>query len=69
MRKQLHSIFGSDVPVYLDLFHAISRVTRCIPKQHPFSARCIKDFAEIFRQPGDNKGNRKLPTPTWKHSC
>ena len=52
-RQKLKPIFG-DIPVYLDLFHAISRVTRQIPKRHPYAYVCIRDFADIFRAPGDH---------------
>lgn len=63
-RSKIMEIFGNDTKVFLDLFHAISRVTRHIPKKHLFSKECINDFSKIFRSPKDrNTRKRTCHTP------
>jgi hypothetical protein len=66
VRKKISEIFGDSIPVKLDLFHAIARVTKKIPKQtrHYMSGTCIKDFANVFRSVGDKEKERKMPTPS-----
>ena len=34
-RGKMQQVFGSEMEVKLDLFHAVQRVVRCIPKRHP----------------------------------
>lgn len=66
VRKKIAKIFGSNVPVKLDLFHAISRVTQKIPKQthHYMTGSCIMDFTNVFRSHTDKEKERKQPTPS-----
>jgi hypothetical protein len=36
-RKKLQTVFGSQLTVLLDLFHAVQRIVKCISKKHPFA--------------------------------
>ena len=65
VRQKVQNIFGNEVPVKLDLFHAISRVTQKIPKQsrHILATSCIADFADVFRCADDKEKERKKDTP------
>ncbi|PFX11080.1 hypothetical protein AWC38_SpisGene25459, partial [Stylophora pistillata] len=61
-RKQIQDIM-EDVPVKLDLFHAIQRVTNMVPKGNEFSRTFCKEFSLVFRQDGDLGDERKMKTP------
>ena len=61
-RKQIQEIMG-DVPVKLDLFHAVQRITNVVPKRTEFSKTFCKEFSLVFRQDGDLGDDRKLKTP------
>ena len=63
MQQKLSDIFGDSIPIKLDLFHAIARVTKKIPKQtrHYMSNTCITDFANVFRSVGDKEKERCPP--------
>lgn len=50
--------------MYLDLFHAVQRVTRVLSKKHPLYSKCVNDFRLIFRVTGDNGIKRHFPTPS-----
>lgn len=65
-RKKLQSVFGNSTKVYLDLFHAVQRVTRILSKKHPLYSKCVNDFRLIFRAAGDNGIKRHFPTPSPK---
>ena len=52
-----------DVPVKLDLFHAVQRVTNVGPKGTEFSKAFCKEFSLVFRQDGDLGDDRMLKTP------
>lgn len=60
--KQIQEVMG-EVPVKLDLFHAVQRVTNVVPKGTEFSKTFCKEFSLIFRQDGDLGESRKLKTP------
>ena len=68
-RQKLNSVFDG-VPVKLDPFHAIQRVTSKIPKKRgnsPFQrlrAQMVQDFKLILRQPSDIGKQRTQPTPS-----
>ena len=47
-RGKLQDVFGSEMEVKLDLFHAVQRVVKCIPKRHPFAYRCCQAFNFVF---------------------
>ena len=62
-RNKLQSIFGQDIRVRLDIFHAIQRITKTMSKHHPLCHSIMKDIKLIFRDPLDIGKLRTLPTP------
>ena len=44
VRKQLQDIFGNDVLVKLDVFHAVQRILRSMSKKHTLFLPCLQDF-------------------------
>jgi len=62
---KLQEVFGEDATVRLDVFHAVQRITRKIPKRHPFSSECMNDFTMVYRSPTDitKKGKQSTPCP------
>ena len=62
-RRQLQGVFGCDLIVLLDLFHAVQRVIAKIPKRHKLRPMCVADFRLIFRDPSDRGTTRTKPTP------
>ena len=63
-RGKLQDIFGSEMLIKLDLFHAVQRVVKSIPKRHPFAYRCCQAFRLVFRDPSDAGEKRSLQTPS-----
>ena len=61
-RKQIQEVMG-EIPVKLDLFHAVQRVTNVVPKGTEFSKTICKEFSLVFRQDGDLGESRMLNTP------
>jgi len=61
-QKLLHSI-GPNIVVKLDLFHAVQRITKTLPKRHPFFHQCVDELKLVFRQPNDLGRKRTAPTP------
>lgn len=62
--KKLKLIFGPDVNVKLDLFHAVQRVLRTVSNRHPLYSRFLKELRHCFRQSGDNIKERTMNTPS-----
>ena len=62
-RKKLQDIFGSNLTVLLDIFHAVQRITIKMSKRHPFHFQCVQDFKLAFRDPSDRGPQRMKPTP------
>ena len=62
-RKKLQSVFGPNLVVYLDLFHALKRLCDKIPKRHSLRAQCIQDYRMVFREPTDHGPTRTKTTP------
>ena len=62
-RNKLQEVFGEDATVKLDIFHAVQRITRKIPKRHPFSLECMNDLKMVYRSPTDIAKQRKQSTP------
>ena len=62
-RSLLKGIFGEDIQVKLDLFHAVQRISSQIPKNHPYRKHCVAALRLIFRQPDDLEIDRKKETP------
>ena len=63
-RNKVREVFGSDVTVFLDLFHAIQRITRKAPKRHPFYSVFVEQLRLVFRSPGDYGIKRTKQTPS-----
>ena len=61
--RHLLASYFPNVPVKLDLFHAVQRITKKVSKRsHIFSELC-KDYSLVFRDQRDQNKERKLPTP------
>ena len=63
-RKKIQQIFGEDIKVLLDLFHAIQRVIVKIPKRHPLRQKCCHDFRLVFQDVTDSGTERTQNTPS-----
>ena len=62
IKGKLVEVFGSGVCVKLDLFHAVQRITKKLPKQHPMVRLCTNDLRLVFRQSTDIGHVRMKPT-------
>ena len=62
-RNKLERVFGSHDKIVLDVFHAVQRVTRKIPKRHPFHYQCQQALRLVFRESGDHGRLRQKCTP------
>lgn len=62
-RKKLQEIFGAELLVLLDLFHAFQRISCKISKRHQFHWNCLQDIRLIFRDPADLGEKRARDTP------
>ena len=51
LRSKLQSVFGEQLRVYLDIFHAVQRISTKIPKRHPYRHECMRDLRLVFRDP------------------
>ena len=63
-RRKLKNVFGEDLKVYLDLFHAVKRFSDKVPKRHPLSYSCISEWKMVFRANSDHGKERCCTTPT-----
>lgn len=70
-REKLKEVFGENVQVKLDLFHAVQRIIKTIPKRGKKGSvtkmirrRMINDFTMIFRDPSDYGPSRTMNTPS-----
>ena len=63
-RRKLKSVFGENLKVYLDVFHAVKRFTDKVPKRHPLSYSCISEWKMVFRANNDHGKERQCMTPT-----
>ena len=59
----MQSIFGSQMRVLLDIFHAVQRISTKLSKRHPFHSQCVHDLSLVFRDPTDQGSVRTLETP------
>ena len=64
IRKKIKNIFGGEVCVCLDLFHASQRICRKLSRFHPLYHDCVRDLKLPFRDPTDTGEERKLSTPS-----
>ena len=62
-RRKLQEVFGQDCAIKLDLFHAVQRIVRKIPKRHPFHGTFCSELTLAFRQSGDYGTSRTKTTP------
>ena len=62
IKAKLKSIFGPNVRIHLDIFHATQRITKTIPKRHPLFQLVMKDIRMLFRDARDKGHQRTLPT-------
>jgi hypothetical protein len=60
----LKSVFGTNVCIHLDLFHAVQRITRTLSKRHTNYYPCISELKLVFREIGDIGHERKMSTPS-----
>ena len=63
LRTKIHSIFGQEIMVKLDLFHAVKRISTTLPKKHPLIHQCTQDLQLVFRKDGDTGKQRTESTP------
>ncbi len=69
LRNSVNEIFGSNIPVKLDIFHAIQRVVKSIPKREnnplirQLRKQLLKDLRLCFRSADDIGETRKKATP------
>lgn len=61
-RQKLQRLFGN-ITVSLDIFHAVQRITRVLPKRHSLFHRCVKDLKLLFRDASDLGERRLKSTP------
>jgi hypothetical protein len=62
-RSKLRSVFGSELRVMLDLFHAVKRIGDKISKKHELRSACMEDLRMVFRNPSDRGLQRTMATP------
>lgn len=63
-RNKLYQVFGSQLSVKLDVFHAVKRISDKISKKHPLRSDCMKDLSMVFRDPLDRGEERHMDTPS-----
>lgn len=62
-RLKLQSVFGPDLRVLLDIFHAVKRIGDKIPKRHELRSACMAELRMVFRDPSDRGLERTMATP------
>ena len=63
IKGKLTDLFGENVSVKLDIFHAVQRITKKLPKRHPLFKLCTDDLRLVFRQSNDLGHKREATTP------
>ena len=43
-KKKMQNLFGQEMQVYLDIFHAVQKVGKKIPKRHKLRYECMEEF-------------------------
>ena len=64
LRNKIKNVFGPHISVKLDLFHAVQRITKTIPKKHVHTSQFLKELSLVFRSDGDCGDKRQFPTPS-----
>ena len=62
-RNKLQKVFGEQLVVYLDIFHAVKRFGEKIPKHHPLRRQCLAEWQMVFRDHSDQGAKRQSSTP------
>ena len=62
-RNKLINMFGPQLRVCLDLFHAVQRISCKISKKHQFHHQCLQALRLVFRDPADQGLERSMNTP------
>ena len=62
-RLKLQSVFGPDLRVVLDIFHAVKRIGDKIPKRHELRSACMDELRMVLRDPSDRGLERTMATP------
>ena len=57
-------VFGQQLDVKLDLFHAVKRFPSSLKKLNPSRGAMIREFKTVFRQDDDMGINHNQPTPS-----
>lgn len=60
----MQEVFGTNLKVKLDIFHAVKRIGAKVSKKHPLRKMLINDLRQVFRDPSDLGKERKLITPS-----
>lgn len=63
VRRKLQDIFGEQVMIKLDIFHAVQRITKKVSKKHSLFFDFISSLKLVFRNPSDMGPNREETTP------
>ena len=59
------TIFGNDVDIKLDIFHAVQRVVQRFPQKHTNEGLAFgREFGQIFRKDGDENKEHTEDTPS-----
>jgi hypothetical protein len=62
-RRKLQEVFGQELKVCLDIFHAVKRVSEKVPKRHHLRRECLIDWSMVFRDSTDRGLKRCKATP------
>ena len=57
-------MFGVQLNVYLDIFHAVKRFTETVPKRHPLSYACTSEWKMVFIARSDHGKECLYTTPS-----
>lgn len=50
LRNKIRSIFGQEITIKLDVFHAVQRVTKTLLKRNDLFQKCVNDLHLVFRR-------------------
>ena len=63
-RNKLQQVFGEELKVKLDIFHAVKRISDKIPKRHRLRRECMSHWSLVFRDRTDHGEKRSKATPS-----
>ncbi len=64
LRNKIENVFGKNISVKLDIFHAVQRISKTLRKRHPYRLQCLQDLRLVFRCDGDSGEKRLSTTPS-----